>query len=169
MATTTTEKSESKADKDAGAAAAAAASAAAERPRDPAREKAIDVAVSTIEKQFGKGSIMRLGEGMAPPEVKVVPTGSLGLDIALGVGTTLTSGGAIPSPRRMMLPLPNCFSMVETARSMALSRAASRSRTGAGALTSLLVSVFSVDFSVDFSIVVAMLVSFNSSPALPGT
>ena len=54
--------------------------------RDPARDKAIDLAVSTIEKQFGKGSIMRLGEGMAPPEVKVIPTGSLGLDIALGVG-----------------------------------------------------------------------------------
>jgi recombination protein RecA len=59
---------------------------AAIRERDPAREKAIDVAVSTIEKQFGKGSIMRLGEGMAPPEVRVIPTGSLGLDIALGVG-----------------------------------------------------------------------------------
>src|SRR4029079_13106858 len=42
-----------------------------------------------------------------------------------------TSGGAIPSPSRMMLPLPNCFSMVVTARSMALSRATSRSRTGA--------------------------------------
>src|SRR6516162_11040662 len=55
-------------------------------PRDDKRDKAIDLAVSTIEKQFGKGSIMRLGEGMAPPEVKVVPTGSLGLDIALGVG-----------------------------------------------------------------------------------
>src|SRR5580698_2699049 len=55
-------------------------------PRDAARDKAIDLAVSTIEKQFGKGSIMRLGEGIAPPEVKVVPTGSLGLDIALGVG-----------------------------------------------------------------------------------
>jgi recombination protein RecA len=50
------------------------------------REKAIDVAVSTIEKQFGKGSIMRLGDGLAPPEVKVIPTGSIGLDIALGVG-----------------------------------------------------------------------------------
>src|SRR5262249_16379395 len=62
------------------------ATVAAIRERDPAREKAIDVAVTTIEKQFGKGSIMRLGEGMAPPEVKVVPTGSLGLDIALGVG-----------------------------------------------------------------------------------
>src|SRR5215471_18678223 len=56
------------------------------RERDVARDKAIDLAVSTIEKQFGKGSIMRLGEGMPPPEVKVVPTGSLGLDIALGVG-----------------------------------------------------------------------------------
>src|SRR5262249_49900543 len=60
--------------------------AAPARDRDPARDKAIDLAVSTIEKQFGKGSIMRLGEGLAPPEVKVVPTGSLGLDIALGVG-----------------------------------------------------------------------------------
>jgi len=54
--------------------------------RDPQREKAIDIAVSTIEKQFGKGSIMRLGEDLAPPEVRVVPTGSLGLDVALGVG-----------------------------------------------------------------------------------
>jgi recombination protein RecA len=59
---------------------------AAPRERDGARDKAIELAVSTIEKQFGKGSIMRLGEEMAPPEVKVVPTGSLALDIALGVG-----------------------------------------------------------------------------------
>jgi recombination protein RecA len=50
------------------------------------RDKAIELAVSTIEKQFGKGSIMRLGADTAPPEVKVVPTGSMGLDIALGVG-----------------------------------------------------------------------------------
>jgi recombination protein RecA len=60
--------------------------AAAPRERDPHRDKAIDLAVSTIEKQFGKGSIMRLGEDMAAPEVRVVPSGSLGLDIALGVG-----------------------------------------------------------------------------------
>jgi recombination protein RecA len=59
---------------------------AAPRERDPHRDKAIDLAVSTIEKQFGKGSIMRLGEDMAAPEVRVVPSGSLGLDIALGVG-----------------------------------------------------------------------------------
>jgi len=55
-------------------------------PRDSARDKAIELAVSTIEKQFGKGSIMRLGEEIPAPEVRVVPTGSLGLDIALGVG-----------------------------------------------------------------------------------
>src|SRR5512136_2892602 len=54
--------------------------------RDTARDKAIELAVSTIEKQFGKGSIMRLGEEIPAPEVRVVPTGSLGLDIALGVG-----------------------------------------------------------------------------------
>ncbi len=51
------------------------------------RERAIDVAIGTIEKQFGKGSIMRLrGDGAVIPEVAVVPTGSLSLDIALGVG-----------------------------------------------------------------------------------
>jgi recombination protein RecA len=55
-------------------------------PRDTARDKAIELAVSTIEKQFGKGSIMRLGEEIPAPEVRVVPTGSMGLDIALGVG-----------------------------------------------------------------------------------
>jgi recombination protein RecA len=54
---------------------------------DPkAREKAIELAVGSIEKQFGKGSIMRLGLDSAAPEVKVIPTGSLGLDIALGCG-----------------------------------------------------------------------------------
>jgi recombination protein RecA len=73
----------------AGAAAvpvAAVAPAPAPIPRDATRDKAIELTVSTIEKQFGKGSIMRLGDGMPAPEVTVVPTGSLGLDIALGVG-----------------------------------------------------------------------------------
>ena len=50
------------------------------------REKAIELALSGIEKQYGKGSIMRLGAAEKPPEVQVVPTGSLALDIALGVG-----------------------------------------------------------------------------------
>jgi recombination protein RecA len=58
------------------------------QPRDPnaPRDKAIDLAVSTIEKQFGKGSIMRLGKDAVVPEVKTIPTGSLGLDVALGIG-----------------------------------------------------------------------------------
>ncbi|HEY3358493.1 MAG TPA: recombinase RecA [Polyangia bacterium] len=55
-------------------------------PRDAGRDKAIELAISGIEKQYGKGSIMRLGEGIAPPEIQVVPTGSLALDIALGTG-----------------------------------------------------------------------------------
>ncbi|GAB7024953.1 recombinase RecA [Geotalea toluenoxydans] len=50
------------------------------------REKAIDLALSQIEKQFGKGSIMRLGNEEALPDVAAIPTGSLSLDIALGVG-----------------------------------------------------------------------------------
>ncbi len=50
------------------------------------RDKAIDLAVSTIEKQFGRGSIMRLGKDAVVPEVQSIPTGSLGLDVALGVG-----------------------------------------------------------------------------------
>jgi recombination protein RecA len=48
--------------------------------------KAIGAAVSAIEKQFGKGSIMRLGEEGESPPVAVIPSGSVGLDLALGVG-----------------------------------------------------------------------------------
>ncbi|MDA8227551.1 MAG: recombinase RecA [Desulfitobacterium hafniense] len=48
--------------------------------------KALDMALSQIEKQFGKGSIMKLGEASAKMSVEVIPTGSLALDIALGVG-----------------------------------------------------------------------------------
>jgi len=50
------------------------------------REKAIDLAVSQIEKQFGKGAIMKLGEGGIVRDVQTISTGSLGLDIALGIG-----------------------------------------------------------------------------------
>jgi recombination protein RecA len=57
-------------------------------PPSSQRDSAIDLALATIEKQFGKGSIMRLSqEGKLPgQEVPVVPTGCLGLDIALGIG-----------------------------------------------------------------------------------
>jgi len=50
------------------------------------RQKALAAALSQIEKQFGKGSIMRLAEGAVVEDIQVVSTGSLGLDIALGVG-----------------------------------------------------------------------------------
>jgi recombination protein RecA len=50
------------------------------------KEKALDMALSQIEKQFGKGSIMKLGEDSAKAAVPVIPTGCLALDIALGVG-----------------------------------------------------------------------------------
>jgi recombination protein RecA len=50
------------------------------------RSKALQAALSQIEKQFGKGTIMRLGEGEVIEDIQVVSTGSLGLDVALGVG-----------------------------------------------------------------------------------
>ncbi len=50
------------------------------------KEKTIELAISSIEKQFGKGSIMRLGAGAPIPQLSVVSSGSIGLDIALGVG-----------------------------------------------------------------------------------
>ena len=53
---------------------------------DENRRKALDVALAQIEKQFGKGSIMRLGANDVAYDIQVVSTGSLGLDIALGVG-----------------------------------------------------------------------------------
>ncbi len=53
---------------------------------DDNRKKALSAALSQIEKQFGKGSVMRMGDSGALPDVEVVSTGSLGLDVALGVG-----------------------------------------------------------------------------------
>ncbi len=50
------------------------------------KAKALQAALAQIEKQFGKGTIMRLGEGEQMDDIQVVSTGSLGLDIALGVG-----------------------------------------------------------------------------------
>jgi recombination protein RecA len=50
------------------------------------KAKALQAALAQIEKQFGKGTIMRLGDGEAVEDIQVVSTGSLGLDVALGVG-----------------------------------------------------------------------------------
>jgi recombination protein RecA len=54
--------------------------------RDGEKQKALDSALAQIERQFGKGSIMKLGSGQAMREIEATSTGSLGLDIALGIG-----------------------------------------------------------------------------------
>jgi len=53
---------------------------------DDNRKKALAAALGQIEKQFGKGAVMRMGDGSAVRNIDVIPTGSLGLDIALGIG-----------------------------------------------------------------------------------
>ncbi|MGC4367362.1 recombinase RecA [Hydrogenophaga sp. R2] len=58
----------------------------ANNPVNAEKAKALQAALAQIEKQFGKGTIMKLGEGEAIEDIQVVSTGSLGLDIALGVG-----------------------------------------------------------------------------------
>ena len=58
----------------------------AKNPAAAEKAKALQAALAQIEKQFGKGTIMRLGEGEVIADIQVVSTGSLGLDVALGVG-----------------------------------------------------------------------------------
>ena len=111
------------------------------------KSKALDAALSQIERNFGKGSIMRLGKSDKNLDVDTVSTGSLGLDIALGIGglprgriveiygpessgkTTLAlhviaeaqrAGGTCASPILMIEPLPNCFSIWAKAAASAL-------------------------------------------------
>ena len=50
------------------------------------KHKALSAALAQIERQFGKGSVMRMGDGTALPDIQAISTGSLGLDIALGIG-----------------------------------------------------------------------------------
>lgn len=59
---------------------------AVEENPNEGREQALKAAVAQIEKSFGKGSIMKLGDDSADKTIEAVPTGSLGLDIALGIG-----------------------------------------------------------------------------------
>ena len=55
-------------------------------PMDTNKQKALDAALSQIERQFGKGSVMRLGDAEIGADIPAISTGSLGLDIALGIG-----------------------------------------------------------------------------------
>ena len=76
---------------------AAAAPTAQSSALNAEKAKALQAALAQIEKQFGKGSIMRLGDGEQAEDIQVVSTGSLGLDIALGVGGGLRGvlGGGV--------------------------------------------------------------------------
>src|SRR5205809_2328597 len=56
------------------------------------RRQALELAISQIERQFGKGAVMRLGSGRPLEEIAVIPTGAISLDVALGVGG-LRGGG----------------------------------------------------------------------------
>lgn len=58
----------------------------AEEKKNVDRKKALESAILQIEKQFGKGAIMKYGEGAALRNIEVIPTGCLALDIALGIG-----------------------------------------------------------------------------------
>ena len=53
---------------------------------DDNKEKALAAALGQIERQFGKGSVMRLGDADVGKDIQAISTGSLGLDIALGIG-----------------------------------------------------------------------------------
>lgn len=57
-----------------------------EREMDENKQKALQAALAQIERQFGKGSVMRLGDGDVVKDVSSIPTGSIGLDVALGIG-----------------------------------------------------------------------------------
>ena len=65
---------------------ARAKAAPVQRQEGDERKKALETALDNIEKQFGKGAIMRMAEGSADQSIETVSTGSLGLDLALGVG-----------------------------------------------------------------------------------
>ena len=56
------------------------------------REKALEAALAQIDKQYGKGSVMRLGEEVRAP-IEVIPTGSIALDVALGIGGSASRPG----------------------------------------------------------------------------
>src|SRR5690606_25755168 len=53
---------------------------------NPERQKSLEAAIALLEKDYGKGTIMRLAEGEPTEKIEAIPTGSLGLDIALGIG-----------------------------------------------------------------------------------
>ena len=93
------------------------------------RDKMLDVTLTQIEKQFGKGAVMKLGEHPMGAGISVIPTGSLALDIALGVG-------GIPRGRVVEVFGPEgsgkttvCLHIIAEARATAASRRSSTPST----------------------------------------
>ena len=70
-------------------------SADGKRPEGAERDKALELALDQIDKQFGKGSVMRLGDDNTSRDIDTVSSGSLGLDVALGVGGAMVVGGFV--------------------------------------------------------------------------
>ncbi len=69
-------------------------------------ERAISMAVSQIEKEFGRGAIMKLGDMGLTEKVPVIPSGSLALDVALGIGENNHFRQALPKVRTTWLYMP---------------------------------------------------------------
>lgn len=76
------------------------------------KDKSLEIAISQIEKEFGKGSIMRLGDtGAAMTDVVAISTGSMALDLALGIGGSARrpDRGDFRSPNQAARPLSVCM------------------------------------------------------------
>lgn len=92
----------------------------ADEKKNTDRKKALESAILQIEKQFGKGAIMKYGEGAALKNIEVIPTGCLALDIALGIGG-IPKGRIIEiygpnlrvKPPFLFISLQNCKSKAE--------------------------------------------------------
>ena len=106
-------------------------STAAEAPKmDENKAKALQAALSQIEKQFGKGSIMKMGDAEVEKGIQVVSTGSLGLDMALGVGRACRAAAWSRSTARNPRARPRSRSRSSpTSRSSAASRPSSTPST----------------------------------------
>ena len=99
----------------------------ADRDDQKERNKALEMAVGQIEKQFGKGSIMRLGQKGGVTPIEVIPTGAISIDYALGIGGMPRS--SMPSTRSTPLTPRNSASISTACWSRSPTTANRRSRS----------------------------------------
>ena len=110
------------------------------------REKALDAALAQVEKQFGKGSVMRLGDETRAP-LEVIPTGSIALDVALGLGGL---------PRGRVVEIYGPESSGKT--TVALHAVASAQAAGGGALAGVIVGLLGYPALAAFAALLATTV-----------